>query len=144
MCDLPLCGVSYQDCLFCLLIGQAVVTCNSDLSPEEPLSVFFTVSTNGMGGHITIQATNDRGFTSSFPTSLLLEAGTSAKGTALFTASTNTPMGSDVTLIVEVTAQGAADPNYVVLRLSSAAERLLGLSSALGLTAVACLIMDYS
>ncbi|XP_046872673.1 von Willebrand factor A domain-containing protein 7-like [Hypomesus transpacificus] len=88
---------------------MAVVTCNSDLSPEEPLSVFFTVSTNGMGGHITIQATNDRGFTSSFPTSLLLEAGTSAKGTALFTASTNTPMGSDVTLIVEVTAPGPAD-----------------------------------
>ncbi|XP_070773357.1 von Willebrand factor A domain-containing protein 7-like [Enoplosus armatus] len=91
---------------------------NSVIVPGTPLSVPFSVMTGGAGGNFSIQATNDQGFTSTFPSSLLLETGGSANGTVNLTAPLNTPSGTDVTLTVEAEAPGGADTNYVVLRFT--------------------------
>lgn len=88
------------------------------LVPGTPLSVPFTVTTGGAGGNFSIKATNDQGFTSTFPSSLLLETGGSANGTVNLTAPINTTSGTDVTLTIEAEAPGGADTNYVVLRFT--------------------------
>ncbi|XP_035521927.1 von Willebrand factor A domain-containing protein 7-like [Morone saxatilis] len=90
----------------------------SVLVPGTPLSVPFTVTTGGAGGSFSIKATNDQGFTSTFPSSLLLETGGSANGTVNLTAPINTTSGTDVTLTIEAEAPGGADTNYVVLRFT--------------------------
>lgn len=82
------------------------------------MSVPFSVMTSGAGGTISIQATNDQGFASSFPSSLVLEAGGSANSTVNLTAPLNTPSGTDVTLTIEAEAPGGADTNYIVLRFT--------------------------
>lgn len=74
--------------------------------------------TGGAGGTFSIQATNDQGFTSTFPSNLFLEAGGSANNTVSLTAPLNTPSGTDVTLTIEAVAPGSADTNYVVLRFT--------------------------
>ncbi|XP_039682395.1 von Willebrand factor A domain-containing protein 7-like [Perca fluviatilis] len=91
---------------------------NSVLVPGTPLSVPFSVMTNGEGGNFTIQATNDKGFNSTFPSNLILETGGSANGTVNLTAPSNTPSGTVVTLTVEAVAPGSTDTNYVVLRFT--------------------------
>ncbi|KAM4620396.1 von Willebrand factor A domain-containing protein 7-like [Polymixia lowei] len=91
---------------------------SSVLEPGTPFSVPFTVMTNGTGGNFTIRATNDRGFNSTFPSSLFLVTGVSTNGTVNLTAPLNTTSGSDVTLTIEAEAPGAADTNYVVLQFS--------------------------
>ncbi|XP_071377847.1 von Willebrand factor A domain-containing protein 7-like [Centroberyx affinis] len=91
---------------------------NSILVPGTPFSVPFSVMTSGTGGNFIIRATNDQGFASTFPTSLLLATGGSANGTVTLTAPLNIPSGSDVTLTIEVEAPGATDTNYIVLRFS--------------------------
>ncbi|XP_068572631.1 von Willebrand factor A domain-containing protein 7-like [Cebidichthys violaceus] len=91
---------------------------NSVLVPGIPLSVPFSVMTSGAGGNFRIQATNDQGFNSNFPSSLFLETGGSANGTVNLTAPSTTPSGTDVTLTIEVEAPGSADINYVVLRFA--------------------------
>ncbi len=83
-----------------------------------PLSVPFSVMTGGAGGTFSIRATNDQGFTSTFPSSLSLETGGSANGTVTLTAPLNTTSGTDVTLTIEAEAPGGTDTNYVVLRFT--------------------------
>ncbi|KAE8287386.1 von Willebrand factor A domain-containing protein 7 Protein G7c Precursor [Larimichthys crocea] len=91
---------------------------NNVLVPGIPLSVPFTVTTNGTGGDFRIQATNDQGFTSNFPSTLSLVSGGSANGTVNLTAPPNTVSGTEVTLTVEAQAPGGTDTNYVVLRFT--------------------------
>ncbi|XP_062262987.1 von Willebrand factor A domain-containing protein 7-like [Platichthys flesus] len=88
------------------------------LEPGVPLFVPFSVLSNGLGGSFTIQATNDQGFTLSFPSTLPLTAGSRANGTVNITAPAGTASGTDVTLTIEVNAPGGTDANYVVLRLT--------------------------
>lgn len=90
----------------------------SILELGKQFSVPFSVMTSGTGGNFSIRATNDRRFQSTSPSTLLVETGGSANGTVTLTAPQNIPSGSDVTLIIEAEAPGAADFNYVVLRLS--------------------------
>ncbi|XP_062329348.1 von Willebrand factor A domain-containing protein 7-like [Osmerus eperlanus] len=96
------------------------VTAVSDgvFEPGSSPVVPFTVSTNGTGGDFVIQATNNQGFRSSFPSSLFVEIGGSANGTVTLTVPADTPSGSDVTLTIEAQAPGTVDTNYAVLRLS--------------------------
>ncbi|XP_023272394.1 von Willebrand factor A domain-containing protein 7-like [Seriola lalandi dorsalis] len=91
---------------------------DSILVPGIPLSVPFSVVTSGAGGNFSIQATNDQGFMSTFPSSLSLETGRSANGTVNLTAPSNTSSGTDVTLTIEANAPGGNDTNYVVLRFT--------------------------
>ncbi|XP_041809022.1 von Willebrand factor A domain-containing protein 7-like [Chelmon rostratus] len=91
---------------------------NSILIPGKPFTVSFSVMTDGTGGNFTIRATNNRGFSSVFPTSLSVEAGNSTNGTVTLSAPLNTPSGTDVTLTIEAEAPGGKDTNYVVLRFS--------------------------
>ncbi|KAM4726269.1 von Willebrand factor A domain-containing protein 7-like [Anableps anableps] len=100
--------------------GLTVTVDDSDmvLEPGTPRSIPFSVMTTSEGGSFTIQATNDQGFTASFPSSLLIGAGGSANGTVNITAPTNTPSGTGVTLTIEAVAPGGADSNYDVLRLT--------------------------
>ncbi|XP_035998882.1 von Willebrand factor A domain-containing protein 7-like [Fundulus heteroclitus] len=86
--------------------------------PGTSKSVPFSVTTTGGGGSFTIQATNDKGFTSSFPSSLSLDAEGSANATVNITAPANTPSGTVITLTIEAVAPEGADTNYAVLRLS--------------------------
>ncbi|XP_035999419.1 von Willebrand factor A domain-containing protein 7-like [Fundulus heteroclitus] len=86
--------------------------------PGTSKSVPFSVTTTGGGGSFTIQATNDKGFTSSFSSSLSLDAGGSANATVNITAPANTPSGTVITLTIEAVAPEGADTNYAVLRLS--------------------------
>lgn len=76
------------------------------------------MTTNGTGGDFRIQATNDQGFTSNFPSTLSLVSGGSANGTVNLTAPPNTVSGTEVTLTVEAQAPGGTDTNYVVLRFT--------------------------
>ncbi|XP_028321748.1 von Willebrand factor A domain-containing protein 7-like isoform X2 [Gouania willdenowi] len=91
---------------------------SSILEPGSDFSVTFSLTTNGPDGNFTIRATNNRRFASTFPTSLLLENGTSANGTVMLSAPLNTPSGTDVTLTIEAEAPGGGDSNYIVLRFS--------------------------
>ncbi|KAJ0061608.1 hypothetical protein NL108_005753, partial [Boleophthalmus pectinirostris] len=92
-------------------------TPNDLLTPGTPFVVPFTISTSEVGVNITIRATNNRGFTSTYPSTLVIESGNSTNGTVTLSAPLNTPSGSDVTLTIEAeTPKG--DDNYVVLRFS--------------------------
>ncbi|KAJ3591449.1 hypothetical protein NHX12_009394 [Muraenolepis orangiensis] len=86
--------------------------------PGSSFSVPFTVTTNGTGGNFTIQATNDQGLNSTFPSQLELASGGSAKGTVTLTTRLDTPTGTAVTLTIQAQSPGGNDTNYVVLRLS--------------------------
>ncbi|XP_024121753.2 von Willebrand factor A domain-containing protein 7-like [Oryzias melastigma] len=90
----------------------------SVLEPGTPLLVPFSVTTTGDGGNFVIKATNDQGFDLTFPTSLTLESGGSANGTASITAPSTSQSGTGVTLTIEAEAPGGADTNYGVLRLT--------------------------
>ncbi|KAM3601821.1 uncharacterized protein V6R79_019411 [Siganus canaliculatus] len=91
---------------------------NNILVPGTPFTVNFTVMTDGIEGNVTIQATNNRGFDSTFPTSLFVEAGGGSNGTVTLSAPLNTPSGTDITLTLEAVAPGGNDTNYVVQRFS--------------------------
>ncbi|XP_052367261.1 uncharacterized protein LOC127926036 [Oncorhynchus keta] len=55
---------------------SVMVQADSTLEPGSTISVPFTVAmANGTGGAFTVRATNDRGFTSSFPTSVSIVTG---------------------------------------------------------------------
>ncbi|XP_060941924.1 von Willebrand factor A domain-containing protein 7-like [Limanda limanda] len=104
-------------------IRASAVTVSADdlegvLEPGVPLSVPFSVLSNGSGGSFTIQATNDQGFTLLFPSTLLLTAGSRANGMVNITAPAGTASGTDVTLTIEANAPGGTDANYVFLRLT--------------------------
>ncbi|KAM9348878.1 von Willebrand factor A domain-containing protein 7-like [Symphorus nematophorus] len=91
---------------------------NSILSPGTPFTVPFSVMTNGKGGNFTIRVTNNQRYDSTYPTSLILEAGKSANGTVILSVPRKTPSGTDITLTIEAAAPGGEDTNYVVLRIS--------------------------
>ncbi|RVE63985.1 hypothetical protein OJAV_G00141760 [Oryzias javanicus] len=88
------------------------------LEPGTPLLVPFSVMTTGDGGNFVIKATNDQGFELTFPSSLTLESGGSANGTARITAPSTSQSGTGVTLTIEAEAPGGADTNYDVLHLT--------------------------
>ncbi|RVE63983.1 hypothetical protein OJAV_G00141740 [Oryzias javanicus] len=88
------------------------------LEPGTPLFVPFFVTTTGDGGNVVIKATNDQGFKLTFPSSLTLESGGSANGTASLTAPSTSQSGTGVTLTIEAEAPGGADTNYDVLHLT--------------------------
>ncbi|XP_036071146.1 von Willebrand factor A domain-containing protein 7-like [Oryzias melastigma] len=90
----------------------------SVLEPGTPLLVPFSVTTTGDGGNFVIKATNNQGFDLTFPSSLTLESGGSANGTASITAPSTSQSGTGVTLTIEAEAPGGADTNYGVLRLT--------------------------
>ncbi|KAM6984482.1 von Willebrand factor A domain-containing protein 7-like [Tautogolabrus adspersus] len=90
----------------------------SILVPTELFSVPFSVTTHSRGGNFTVRATNNRHFSSTFPTSLFLKTGETANGTVTLSAPRNTPSGTDVTLTIEVEAPGGEDTNYVMLRFT--------------------------
>ncbi|KAG9332286.1 hypothetical protein JZ751_015447, partial [Albula glossodonta] len=91
---------------------------NSTMEPGIPFSLPFSVTTNGTAGNYTVRARDDRGFITSFTTSLVLSSGGTAQGSVELQAPDSTPSGTDVTLTIEAEAPGAADSNYAVLRLS--------------------------
>nr|XP_019952836.1 PREDICTED: von Willebrand factor A domain-containing protein 7-like [Paralichthys olivaceus] len=104
-------------------LRASAVTVSADdsedvLEPGVPFSVPFSVLKNGSGGNFIIQATNDQGFTLSFPSTLSLTTGSWANGTVNITAPASTPSGTDVTLTIEASAPGGTDTNYAVLRLT--------------------------
>ncbi|XP_029986618.1 von Willebrand factor A domain-containing protein 7-like isoform X1 [Sphaeramia orbicularis] len=88
------------------------------IEPGTTFSVPFSVRTSGAGGTVNIQAVNDQGFTSTFPSTLVLESGDSANGTVNITAPVNTTSGTEVTLTIEAQTSDGSDANYVVLSLS--------------------------
>ncbi|XP_023818403.1 von Willebrand factor A domain-containing protein 7-like [Oryzias latipes] len=90
----------------------------SVLEPGTPLLIPFSVTTTGEGGNFVIKATNDQGYNLTFPSSLTLESGGSADGTASITAPLASQPGTGVTLTIEAEAPGGADANYDVLRLT--------------------------
>ncbi|KAJ7997392.1 hypothetical protein DPEC_G00228510 [Dallia pectoralis] len=89
------------------------------LEPGTQFSIPFTVTatTSDTGANFTIRANNDRGFSSSFPSTLALVNGR-ANGTVTLTAPLNTASGTDVTLTIEAESPNATDTNYGILRLS--------------------------
>ncbi|XP_030294299.1 von Willebrand factor A domain-containing protein 7-like [Sparus aurata] len=91
---------------------------NGVFAPGETFSVPFSVKTSSAGGNFTIRATNNRGFTSTFPSSLVLDTGGSANGTVNLTAPVTTTSGTEVTLTIEAESPGEADTNYLVLHLA--------------------------
>ncbi|XP_076149997.1 von Willebrand factor A domain-containing protein 7-like [Alosa pseudoharengus] len=96
---------------------------NLNWKPGTNLTIPFTMTTtNSTGGNFTIQARNSRGLSSSFPSSVTLEAGGRTEGTVTLTAPLDTPSGTDVTLTIEAEAPGGSDSNYVVLRLTVIAD----------------------
>ncbi|KAA0722153.1 hypothetical protein E1301_Tti009099 [Triplophysa tibetana] len=101
------------------------------LTPGVPFSFNFTVSTYGTAGNHTIRARTSNGFSVSVPSSLNVESGRSAQGTATLTAPSITESGTDFTLTIEAEAPGSTDLNYATLRLtvSSASGRFSGLYS---------------
>lgn len=84
----------------------------------------FSVMTSGIGGNVTIRATNNRRFDAAFPTSLFLETGNRVNSTVTLSAPLNTPSGTDFTLTIEAEAPGDKDTNYVVL-LSSVVNTVI-------------------
>uniref|UniRef100_A0A3P9MDK2 VWFA domain-containing protein n=1 Tax=Oryzias latipes TaxID=8090 RepID=A0A3P9MDK2_ORYLA len=90
----------------------------SVLEPGTPLLIPFSVTTTGKGGNFVIKATNDQGFDLTYPSSLTLESGGSANGTARINAPLASQAGTGVTLTIEAEAPGGADANYDVLRLT--------------------------
>ncbi|XP_010903893.2 von Willebrand factor A domain-containing protein 7 [Esox lucius] len=87
------------------------------LESGTPFSVPFMVTTSDNSGFVTIRASNDRGFTSSFPSTLALVTG-GANGIVTLTVPPSTPSGTDVTLTIEAESPGTNDTNYALLHLS--------------------------
>ncbi|KAI7810845.1 von Willebrand factor A domain-containing protein 7 [Triplophysa rosa] len=98
------------------------------ITPGVPFSFNFTVSTNTTAGNYTIRARTSNGFSVSVPSSLNVESGRSAQGTATLTVPSITESGTDVTLTFEAEAPGSTDLNYAKLRLivSAASGRFSG------------------
>ncbi|KAM4546120.1 von Willebrand factor A domain-containing protein 7-like isoform 1-T1 [Odontesthes bonariensis] len=99
--------------------SNLTITADSDsniiLVPGTLFSVSFSVMSGGTDGNLTIRATNNRDFDSTFPTSLFVESGNSTNGTVTLSAPLNIPSGTDVILTIEAEAPGSADMNYIVL-----------------------------
>ncbi|XP_077380730.1 uncharacterized protein LOC144020798 [Festucalex cinctus] len=101
----------------------------TNIEPGSTIAIPVTVSMTARGvpdetanGTFTLRATNDRGFNSSSPMSVIIEAGSggTTNYTVRLTAPENARSGSDVTLTIEAENEDATDLNFVVLRFSVA------------------------
>ncbi|XP_062409233.1 von Willebrand factor A domain-containing protein 7-like isoform X2 [Sardina pilchardus] len=102
--------------------GEFAALVNDTWEPGTNLTIPFTIASNASGTKLTILARNDRGFSSSFPGSVTLDAGGRAEGTVTLTAPSDTPSGTDVALTIEAQAPGGSDSNYAVQRLTVVAK----------------------
>ncbi|XP_061905101.1 von Willebrand factor A domain-containing protein 7-like [Entelurus aequoreus] len=90
---------------------------NDNLVPGTPFSVPFSI-TEDTGGNFSITVTtNDQRFTTSAPSSLLVQPGVLTNSTVMVSAPLNTPSGSTITLTIEVKNTGSEDTNYLILRI---------------------------
>ncbi|XP_014906404.1 uncharacterized protein PB18E9.04c-like [Poecilia latipinna] len=102
------------------------VTAQADSQSIEPgssISVSFTVSSEETGT-FTIQANNDRGFTTACPSSVRIGAGDGgrANDTVTLIAPADAASGTDVSLTIVAENAAGTDINYVVLRFSVATK----------------------
>ncbi|XP_028273705.1 von Willebrand factor A domain-containing protein 7-like [Parambassis ranga] len=98
---------------------------NTNIAPGTTVSIPFTVAstTNGVvndsaSGTFTVQANNDRGYTSTSPSSITIEAGSGGKanGTVTLAVPASAASGTDVTLTIGAQNAAATDINFAVLR----------------------------
>ncbi|KAI2668273.1 von Willebrand factor A domain-containing protein 7 [Labeo rohita] len=99
--------------IFTLRLGQMTVW-----EPGKTLSIPFTVVNNGSDELFSINAKNDRGFATEFPSTMSAGSGSSGNGTVNLTAPSDTPSGTEVTLTIEAETSGKSDFNYAVLKLT--------------------------
>ncbi|XP_026093212.1 von Willebrand factor A domain-containing protein 7-like [Carassius auratus] len=86
--------------------------------PGKTLSIPFTVVNNSSDVLLNINARNDRGFATVFPSSLYVGSGNGGNSAVNITAPPNTPSGTQVTLTIEAETSGKSDFNYAVLKLT--------------------------
>ncbi|XP_029997020.1 von Willebrand factor A domain-containing protein 7 isoform X2 [Sphaeramia orbicularis] len=110
-------------------ISVTTQTNNTSAEPGSTISVNFTVAATSNGvvnetatGTFTIQANNDRSYTSTSPSTLTIASGGKAEGTVTLTVPSSAASGTDVTLTIEAQNADATDINYAVLRFSVAAK----------------------
>lgn len=103
----------------------------TNIEPGTTISIPFTVATTTNGvvnisatGTFTVRATNDRGYTSTSPSSITIVAGSggTANGTVTLTAPASAASGTDVTLTIEAQNAAGTGINYALLRFSVAAK----------------------
>lgn len=73
---------------------------------------------SGSDALLNINARNDRGFPTVFPSTMSVGGGSSGNSTVNLTAPLATPSGTEVTLTIEAATSGKSDFNYAVLRLT--------------------------
>ncbi|XP_008274830.1 von Willebrand factor A domain-containing protein 7-like [Stegastes partitus] len=104
---------------------------NTSIEPGSTVSIFFEVATTVNGvvngsatGTFTVQASNDRSYASTSPSTVTIEAGNGGKanGTVTLTVPSSAASGTDVTLTIEAQNADASDTNYAVLRFSVTAK----------------------
>ncbi|KAK7165961.1 hypothetical protein R3I93_005902 [Phoxinus phoxinus] len=91
---------------------------NEVWEPGKTLSIPFTVVYSGSDALFNINARNDRGFATVFPSTMSIGGGSSGNSTVNLTAPLATPSGTEVTLTIEAKTTGESDFNYAVLRLT--------------------------
>ncbi|XP_028302235.1 von Willebrand factor A domain-containing protein 7-like isoform X2 [Gouania willdenowi] len=102
---------------------------NTNIEPDSTVTIPFTVATAFGGvvndsatGTFTIRATNDRSYTLSFSTNLIIGAGDGGKanGSISLSVPSSALSGTDVTLTIEAENTADNDINYTILRFSVA------------------------
>ncbi|XP_020778682.2 von Willebrand factor A domain-containing protein 7-like [Boleophthalmus pectinirostris] len=86
---------------------------NGLIEPGTSISIPFTVSSDKAGVY-TVTATNDKGFSVVYPSSLGLSGG-KADGTVILTAPLTAESGSEVTLTIQAEDSGKTDMNYATM-----------------------------
>ncbi|XP_016346609.1 von Willebrand factor A domain-containing protein 7-like [Sinocyclocheilus anshuiensis] len=100
--------------------SSVIITALADdvWEPGKTLSIPFTVVYNGSDELFNINARNDRGFATVFPSTMTAGSGSSGNSTINLTAPSDTPSGTEVTLTIEAETSGKSDFNYAVLKLT--------------------------
>ncbi|XP_056092826.1 von Willebrand factor A domain-containing protein 7-like [Rhinichthys klamathensis goyatoka] len=93
-------------------------TTNEVWEPGKTLSIPFTVVYSGSDALFNINARNDRGFATVFPSTMSVGGGSIGNSTVNLTAPVATTSGTEVTLTIEAETSGKSDFNYAVLRLT--------------------------
>ncbi|XP_047432280.1 von Willebrand factor A domain-containing protein 7-like [Mugil cephalus] len=91
---------------------------DSSAEPGKPLTLSFSVMTQGAGDVYSVSARNDRNYPMTYPSSLALTTNENVNATLSITPPADTPSGTDVTLTIETKSSTGLDSNYIVLRLS--------------------------
>ncbi|XP_057698886.1 von Willebrand factor A domain-containing protein 7-like [Corythoichthys intestinalis] len=96
---------------------------STNIEPGSTIPIQFTVTSSKVVTFY-VNATNDRNFTSTSPSTVTIEAATGgeADGTVTLKAPDRATSGTDVTLTIQVEDATATDINYVVLRFSVTAK----------------------